>query len=116
MLNGMYDAKLDHTPLLAIVGQDLPDFSYARYAELLGLRGIRVDAPEGVGAAWDEALRADRPVVIEAVVNADTPTVPPTLKPEEAKKLSQALAQDPDAPRVREQMRRQEIHSAAQKQ
>ena len=93
--------------------QDLPDFSYARYAELLGLRGIRVDAPEDVGAAWDEALRADRPVVIEAVVNADIPTVPPTLRAEQAKKLSQALASDPDAPRVREQMRRQEIHSVA---
>jgi pyruvate dehydrogenase (quinone) len=25
--------------------QDLPDFPYARYAEMLGLVGIRVDAP-----------------------------------------------------------------------
>lgn len=89
--------------------QDLPDFSYARYAELLGLRGIRVDAPEDVAAAWDEALSADRPVVIEAVVNADIPTVPPTLEPEQAKKLEKALAKDPEAPQVREQMRRQEI-------
>jgi pyruvate dehydrogenase (quinone) len=89
--------------------QDLPDFSYARYAELLGLRGIRVDAPEHVVGAWEEALSADRPVVIEAVVNADIPTVPPTLKPEQAKKLEKALAEDPEAPRVREQMRRQEI-------
>lgn len=91
--------------------QELPDFSYARYAELLGLRGIRVDGPDGVAAAWDEALSADRPVVIEAVVNADIPTVPPTLKPEQARKLEQALAEDPDAPGVREQMRRQEIRS-----
>ena len=43
--------------------QDLPDFPYARYAELLGLKGIRVDKPEQVGPAWDEALAADRPVV-----------------------------------------------------
>ena len=35
------------------VSQTLPDFPYARYAELLGLKGIRVDAPEQVGAAWD---------------------------------------------------------------
>jgi len=89
--------------------QDLPDFSYARYAELLGLRGIRLDAPEDVAAAWDEALGADRPVIIEAVVNADIPTVPPTLEPEQAKKLARALKQDPAAPAVREQMRRQEI-------
>src|SRR5262249_24627329 len=32
--------------------QALPDFPYARYAELLGLGGIRVDAPEQVGDAW----------------------------------------------------------------
>jgi len=96
--------------------QELPDFSYARYAELLGLRGIRIDAPSDVARAWDEALSADRPVVIEAVVNADIPTVPPTLRPEQAKKLQQALGKDPDAARVREQMRRQEIHSEPEEQ
>jgi pyruvate dehydrogenase (quinone) len=38
--------------------QVVPDFPYARYAELLGFRGLRVDAPDQVGEAWDEALRA----------------------------------------------------------
>ena len=38
--------------------QDLPDFPYARYAELLGFKGIRVDSPGDVGPAWDEALAA----------------------------------------------------------
>lgn len=91
--------------------QELPDVPYARYAELLGLRGIRVDAPQQVGAAWDEAFAADRPVIIEAMVNADIPTVPPTLRPKQAKQLEQALEQDPAAPAIREQMRRQEIRS-----
>jgi pyruvate dehydrogenase (quinone) len=91
--------------------QDLPDISYARYAELLGLGGVRVERPEEVGAAWDEALAADRPVVIDVVVNADIPTVPPVLKPKQAKQLEQALSHDPDALGVREQMRRQEIHA-----
>jgi hypothetical protein len=50
-------------------------------------------------------------VVIDAVVNADIPTVPPTLEPKQAKQLARALAEDPDAARVREQMKRQEIHS-----
>src|ERR671928_990162 len=36
--------------------QVLPDFHFARYAEVLGLKGIRVDRPEDVGPAWDEAL------------------------------------------------------------
>lgn len=92
--------------------QKLPDVPYARYAELLGVRGIQVEKPEDVGAAWDEAFAADRPVVIEVKVNADIPTVPPTLRPKQAKQLEQALDQDPEAPAIHEQMRRQEIGSA----
>jgi pyruvate dehydrogenase (quinone) len=57
--------------------QSLPDFPYAGYAELLGLRGITVDAPEQVDDAWERALAADRPTVIEAVVDADVPLLPP---------------------------------------
>jgi pyruvate dehydrogenase (quinone) len=57
--------------------QALPEFPYARYGEMLGLSGIRVDDPADVGAAWDAALAADRPVVLEAVVDADVPLLPP---------------------------------------
>ncbi|MBS1501485.1 MAG: thiamine pyrophosphate-requiring protein [Bacteroidetes bacterium] len=59
--------------------QELPDFPFARYAELLGLKGIRVDEPEDIAAAWDEALSADRPVVLEAIVDPDVPTIPPHI-------------------------------------
>ena len=38
------------------VSQDIPDFPFARYAEMLGLRGIFVDKPEQIGPAWDQAL------------------------------------------------------------
>jgi pyruvate dehydrogenase (quinone) len=57
--------------------QALPDFPYAGYAELLGLRGTRVTAPEAVADAWRTALGADRPVVLEAVVDAEVPLLPP---------------------------------------
>lgn len=57
--------------------QRLPDVPYARWAELLGLYGSRVDRPELVGSAWEEALAADRPMVIEAVVDASVPLRPP---------------------------------------
>jgi pyruvate dehydrogenase (quinone) len=57
--------------------QDLPEFPYAAYARLLGLEGIRLDDPAQVGAAWDRALAADRPVLIEAVVDRDVPLLPP---------------------------------------
>ncbi|HVW13366.1 MAG TPA: thiamine pyrophosphate-requiring protein [Mucilaginibacter sp.] len=59
--------------------QELPDFPFARYAELLGLKGIRVDEPEDIASAWDEALSADRPVVLEAIVDPDVPTIPPHI-------------------------------------
>ena len=90
--------------------QELPDVPYGRYAELLGLRGVRVERPEDVGRAWDDALAADRPTVIDAVVDADVPTLPPSLKPEQQEKLAKALAGgDEDAEGVRVQLVEQGI-------
>ena len=57
--------------------QEIPDFPYAGYAELLGLTGIRVDAPGQLGDAWDRALAADRPVVLEVLTDPDVPLLPP---------------------------------------
>ncbi|WP_433538685.1 thiamine pyrophosphate-binding protein [Micromonospora sp. CA-249363] len=54
-----------------------PDVPYAGWARLLGLHGVRVDRPELVGAAWDEALAADRPCVLEAVVDPTVSLAPP---------------------------------------
>ncbi|MDP8943051.1 MAG: thiamine pyrophosphate-requiring protein [Actinomycetota bacterium] len=83
------------------VSQNLPDFPYARYAELLGLKGVRVDAPDRVGDAWDEALAADRPVVYEAITDPEYPPLPPHIKLEQAQKMAKALLQgDPNAGRV----------------
>jgi pyruvate dehydrogenase (quinone) len=78
--------------------QQLPDFPYARYAEMIGLRGIRVDDPGQVGAAWDEALSADRPVVLEAITDPEVPPLPPHITLEQAKAMSSALVHgDPSA-------------------
>jgi pyruvate dehydrogenase (quinone) len=71
--------------------QDLPDFPYARYAELLGLKGIKVDDPEKLGDAWDEALSADRPVVLEAVVDPDVPTIPPHISFDQMVKFTKTV-------------------------
>jgi pyruvate dehydrogenase (quinone) len=71
--------------------QDIPDFPYARYAELIGLHGIRVDNPDDVGAAWDEALGADRPVVLEAITDPATPPLPPHITFEQAKHFAQSV-------------------------
>ena len=88
----------------------LPDFPYARYAELLGFKGIRVDDPDAVGAAWDEALAADRPVVLEAITDPEVPPLPPHITLEQAKALSSALAAgDPNARRIVKQSFRQKV-------
>jgi len=71
--------------------QTVPSFPYARYAELIGLKGIRVDDPEQLGAAWDEALTADRPVVLEAITDPEVPPLPPHITFEQARALTSAL-------------------------
>jgi pyruvate dehydrogenase (quinone) len=79
------------------VSQSIPDFPYARYAEMIGLRGVRVDDPDRVGAAWDEVLSADRPAVLEAVVDPEVPPLPPHITFEQAKHFAQSVARgDPD--------------------
>jgi pyruvate dehydrogenase (quinone) len=72
--------------------QELPDFPYARYAELLGLRGIRVDSPDAVGPAWDEVLEADRPAVLEAITDPEVPPLPPHITFDEARNFMLAVA------------------------
>ena len=81
--------------------QDLPDFSYATYAELLGMRGIAVADPDDVGDAWDAALSSDRPVVLEAIVDPSVPMLPPHITLEQARAYLMAILKgDPDAMRI----------------
>ncbi len=77
--------------------QDLPHFNYAAYADSIGLRGIRVEKPEEIGDAWDRALASDRPVVFDAVVDANISQLPPHITMEQAHNLFSALRKgDPD--------------------
>jgi pyruvate dehydrogenase (quinone) len=71
--------------------QDVPDFPYAKYADLLGLKGIFVNDPDKVGAAWDEAFAADRPVVLEAYTDPDVPPLPPHISLQNAKAFMSTL-------------------------
>jgi pyruvate dehydrogenase (quinone) len=88
------------------ITQDIPDFPYARYAELIGLRGIRVDAPDAVGPAWDQALAADRPVVFEARTDPEVPPLPPHITLDEARKMARALRKgDPNARMLKESLK-----------
>ncbi|MPZ74462.1 MAG: thiamine pyrophosphate-requiring protein [Nitriliruptorales bacterium] len=81
--------------------QQLPEFPYAGYARSLGMTGIKVDDPDGVRSAWEQALASDRPCLIEFVTDPNIPPIPPHATWEQAQKTAKALLSgDPDAWRV----------------
>jgi pyruvate dehydrogenase (quinone) len=71
--------------------QRLPDVSYEGFARSLGLYGVAVDKPEQVGAAWDQALAADRPTVLDFRTDPDVTPIPPHATFEQAKDAAKAL-------------------------
>jgi pyruvate dehydrogenase (quinone) len=71
--------------------QEVPDFPYARYAESIGLMGVRVDRPDQVAAAWDQVLSADRPAVLEAITDPNVPPLPPHITWEQAKSFASSV-------------------------
>lgn len=78
--------------------QDIPDVPYSRFAELLGLKGIRIERPEGIEAALKEALHADRPTVLDFVVDGNVPISPPHLIKEQLMNFSKAMLKgDPES-------------------
>ncbi|MFF9125539.1 thiamine pyrophosphate-requiring protein [Streptomyces sp. NPDC014889] len=57
--------------------QSIPDVAYADFARSLGLEGIRVEKPGEVTGAWEAALAADRPCVLDFVTDPAVPPIPP---------------------------------------
>jgi len=94
------DAKMQTT-------QDLPPFDVAAYARQLGLEGIRVETPGELGPAWERALGADRPVVLDVVTDPEVPPLPPHIRLEHAHGFVRALLHgDPaSAQMVRQSLR-----------
>lgn len=82
------------------ITQDIPDFPYARYAELIGLKGIYCDDPEGIADAWRGALASDRPVILEFRADPEVPPLPPHITMEEARHFMTMTASEPDLGRV----------------
>jgi pyruvate dehydrogenase (quinone) len=76
--------------------QSIPDFPYHKYAELVGLKGIFVDDPEKLGAAWDEALAADRPVILECYTDPNVPPLPPHITMKDAKNFMTMTLTEPE--------------------
>ncbi len=71
--------------------QQIPDFRVSKYAEDIGLKGVFCDRGDGLAEAWREALSADRPCVLEVMVDREAPPLPPHIKMDEAKHMMEAL-------------------------
>ncbi len=77
--------------------QSIPNVAYHKFAEMIGLKGIYVDDPAQMGAAWDEALASSVPVVLEVKTDPEIPPLPPHITFEQAKTFMNTLQQgDPD--------------------
>jgi pyruvate dehydrogenase (quinone) len=71
--------------------QQIPDFPYHRYAELIGFKGIRCASDAECGNAWDEALAADGPVILEMVTDREIPPLPPHIKFNQAMMMAKSV-------------------------
>lgn len=71
--------------------QDLPDVNYAEFANMLGLKGIRVDHPANITGALDAAMNADRPVLLEVICDPNVPLLPPHTTLDQKKKFFAAM-------------------------
>ncbi|KTT19893.1 thiamine pyrophosphate-requiring protein [Pseudomonas parafulva] len=77
--------------------QSIPDVPYHLFAISIGLEGIYVEREEDVAPAWERALAADRPVLIEFKTDPNVAPLPPHLKLEQARKFATTLLKgDPD--------------------
>ena len=88
--------------------QQLPDFSYAAFAQMLGLDGVRIEDPERLGAAWERALAAGKPFVLEVLADPNIPPFPPHIVDKQAEQYKEAIAKgDAEAGEVQRGMAQQ---------
>jgi pyruvate dehydrogenase (quinone) len=71
--------------------QSLPDVDYAGFARSLDLHGENIDEAGALGGAWERALSADKPTVLDVRCDPDVPPIPPHATFEQAKSLVHAV-------------------------
>ena len=77
--------------------QDIPDFPYSRFGEMLGLKGIFVDSPDRLASAWQDALISDRPVVIEVKTDPEVVPLPPHVTLQQARGFMSSMIKGDEA-------------------
>jgi len=96
--------------------QDIPDVRYSQFAELVGLKGIYVDDPKGLGEAWRQALSADRPVVLEVKTDPEIAPLPPHISLKQARGFMFSMAREEGAGHVIRDTARQVINAVLRKE
>jgi pyruvate dehydrogenase (quinone) len=71
--------------------QVLPDVNYAAFAASLGLATETITDPDHLGPAWERALTADRPTVLDVHCDANFPPIPPHATFEQMKDAAASL-------------------------
>ncbi|HEX5402902.1 MAG TPA: thiamine pyrophosphate-requiring protein [Pseudonocardiaceae bacterium] len=71
--------------------QHLPDVDYAAFAANLGLASETITDPEQLAPAWDRALAADRPTVLDVHTDPNVPPIPPHATFDQMKDAALAL-------------------------
>ena len=81
--------------------QDLPDFPYAAYAQSIGLGGFRLENPDEIVIAIEDALASDRPYVLEVLCDPNVPPLPPHVSAKQVRNYLAAIAKgDADTMRM----------------
>jgi len=91
--------------------QDIPDVRYSAFAEQIGLKGVFVDTPDDLAAAWEQALESDLPVVLEVKTDREIAPLPPHISFKEAKAFMFSMAKDDDAGHVIKDTARQVVNA-----
>ncbi|HEY3463679.1 MAG TPA: thiamine pyrophosphate-requiring protein [Amycolatopsis sp.] len=78
--------------------QSLPDVDYAGFALSLGMTAVTVDRRDQLGPAWETALGAGKPALLDVRCDPEVPPIPPHATFEQVKSATEAVLKgDPDA-------------------
>lgn len=71
--------------------QVLPEVSYADFATGVGLAGVTVRDPGDLGPAWERALTAQVPTVLDVYCDPEVPPIPPHVTLDQAVSVVEAV-------------------------
>ncbi|MGH9130731.1 MAG: thiamine pyrophosphate-requiring protein [Acidimicrobiales bacterium] len=78
-----------------VASQSIPYVSYADWADMIGLKGIKVTKSSEIEDAFTEAFAADRPVIVDALTSPEEPPMPPHVTFDQARALMGSVIEDP---------------------